>query len=202
MAQEVIPGPNDAQYCYLSVYAGDGSRIGSLVVREVRVFPVSFGSASVVAPVADAEIEDLCDRFLRALRYAGICEIEVKRDARDGRVKLIEVNPRFSITGDAAGYAGVEVGWLHYLDLLGYKPPPVKATRLNFRHITLRRDLPAIPPSLAGGLLTWGELFRSYRPPLKFYDFDWRDWRVTASTMKGACRALVGGTLRAWKLRA
>ena len=202
MVQEFIPGPDDAKYCYLSVYAGDGSRIGSCVVREFRAFPVSFGSASVVAPVVDEEIEDLCDRFLRALDYTGICEIEVKRDARDGSVKLIEVNPRFSGTGDAAIYAGVDVGWLHYLDLLGYKLPPVKATRLNFRHITFRRDFPAIPPSLAAGLVTWGDLVRSYRPPLEFYDFDLRDWRVTAATMKAACRALVGGTLRAWKLRA
>ena len=202
IVQEFIPGPDDAKYCYLSVYASDGSRIGSSVVREFRAFPVSFGSASVVAPVVDDEIEDLCDRFLRSLRYTGICEIEVKRDARDRSVKLIEVNPRFSGTGDAAIYAGVDVGWLHYLDLLGYKLPPVKATRLNFRHITFRRDFPAIPPSLAAGLVTWGGLFRSYRPPLEFYDFDLRDWRVTASTMKAACRALVGGTLRAWKARA
>ena len=202
MAQEVIPGPNDAQYCYLSVYASDASRIASCVVRELRVFPVSFGSASVVAPVVDEEIEDLCDRFLRAMHYVGICEIEVKRDARDGRVMLIEVNARFSVTGDAASYAGVDVGWLHYLDLLGYKLPTVKATRLNFRHIAIRRDFPAIPPSLAGGLLTWRDLIRSYRPPLEFYDFDLRDWRVTASTMHEACRALVGGMLRAWKLRA
>jgi len=202
IVQEFIPGPDDAKYCYLSVYAGDGSRIGSCVVREFRAFPVSFGSASVVAPVVDSEIEDVCDRFLRALHYAGICEIEVKRDARDGSVKLIEVNPRFSGTGDSAIYAGVDVGWLHYLDLIGYKLSPVKATRLNFRHITFRRDFPAIPPSLAAGLVSWREVFRSYRPPLEFFDFDLRDWRVTAATMKSACRALVGGMLRAWKKRA
>ena len=45
------------------------------------------------------------------MNYVGICEIEVKRDTRDGVVRLIEANPRFSVTADAAVYAGVDIGW-------------------------------------------------------------------------------------------
>jgi predicted ATP-grasp superfamily ATP-dependent carboligase len=43
--------------------------------------------------VVDEEIEALCDGFLSSLGYVGLCEIELKRDVHDGRVKLIEVNP-------------------------------------------------------------------------------------------------------------
>ena len=88
----------------------------------MRCDPPLFGSASVVSPVKDDETETLCDRFLQGLAYVGICEIEVKRDERDGCVKLIEVNPRFSVTADCAKYVGVELGWLHYLDLAGPAP--------------------------------------------------------------------------------
>ena len=79
----------------------------------------------------------------------------MKRDQRDGKVRLIEVNPRVSGTGDCAIYTGVEVGWLHYLDLIGCSPLPVKPSRFNFRHITLRRDLPSIPRYFEQGALTW-----------------------------------------------
>ena len=34
-------------------------------------------------------------------------------------MKLIEANPRLSGGGDAAPYAGVDLCWIHYLDLIG-----------------------------------------------------------------------------------
>jgi predicted ATP-grasp superfamily ATP-dependent carboligase len=201
VAQECIVGPDSSKYCYLSVYGNDGSRLGSCVVREYRAFPVMFGSASLVEPVIDDEIQSMCDRFLRSLDYAGLCEIEVKRDSRDGKVRLIEVNPRCSGTGDCAKYTGVEVGWLHYLDLVGERVAPIEASRFNFRHITLQRDFRAIPKYIAEKTLTWRDVFASYRGPLEFFDLDFRDFRVTARTVYYALRELVGGILRNWGLK-
>lgn len=202
VVQEIIAGPDDAKYCYLSVYGSGARRLGYCVVREFRCYPIGFGSASIVEPVIDEEIAGLCDRFLRGIGYVGLCEIEVKRDARDGQVRLIEVNPRFSVTGDCSIYAGLEVGWLHYLDLIGQAVDPVEPTCLNFRHITLRREAPAFPQQLDAGLITWGEWLRGFRPPAAYFDVDPRDWRVTALTLYRAVRALGGGLLRHWHLRA
>ena len=201
IAQEVIVGPDNAKYCYLSVYGSDGERLAYCVVREFRCNPMLFGSASVVEPVVDDEIQSLCDSFLRRIHYIGLCEIEVKRDSRDGKVRLIEVNPRFSGTGDCSIYTGIEVGWLHYLDLIGKPVSPVEPTRFNFRHVTLRRDLIAFPVYLAAKLTGWRQWFRAYRAPVEFFDFDLRDWRVTFRTVLVSTRALVGGILRYWKSR-
>ena len=93
--------------------------------KELRCDPIGFGPASVTEPVRDEETDGVCDRFLRSIGYAGICEIEMKRDTRDGQVKLIEANPRLSGGGDAAPYAGVDTCWLHYLDLIGVPVTPV-----------------------------------------------------------------------------
>jgi predicted ATP-grasp superfamily ATP-dependent carboligase len=146
----------------------------------------------MVEPVVDQEIESICDGFLRGLGYVGLCEIEMKRDARDGRPTLIEVNPRMSGTGDCASYMGVEVGWLHYLDMIGRPPRPVSPIRLGFRHVTLRREAVAVPTHLRFGALTWAGLLRSYRSPLEFYDLDLRDFRVSIGHLVRAARAMVG----------
>jgi predicted ATP-grasp superfamily ATP-dependent carboligase len=199
--QEVVAGADDAKFCYLGVYGSEGQRLGYLVVHELRCHPIRVGSASLVEPVVDEEIAGLCDRFLREIHFAGLCEIEVKRDARDGRVLLIEVNPRFSGTFDCAIYAGVEAGWLHYLDLIGKTPAPVEANRLGFRHITLIRDAPAFPQYLQEGLTTWGQWWSAYRRPVEFYDVDFRDWRVTLGNLRRAFRSMGGGLLRHWRLR-
>jgi len=201
IVQEVIVGADDAKFCYLSVYGTSGERLGYCVVRELRSYPIQFGSASIVEPVVDEEISGLSDRFLREIGYVGLCEIEVKRDARDGRVRLIEVNPRVSGTGDCSIYTGVDVGWLHYLDLIGKTPAPIDATRFDFRHVTLQRDAPAFGQYLNAGLTTWGQWWRAYRPPLEFFDVDFLDWRVTRQILYNALRALAGGVLRHWHLR-
>jgi predicted ATP-grasp superfamily ATP-dependent carboligase len=201
VAQEEIVGPDSAKYCYLSVYATTGHRLGSCVVQELRAFPPLYGSATLVQPVFDEEIDSVCNDFLLKLGFIGLCEIELKRDSRDGRLLLIEVNPRFSGTGDSAKYAGVETGYLHYLDLIGQAPSPVVPARFNFRHIMLVKDLTAFPIYLDRGQMGWGEWIRSLSGPLEFFDFDWRDFsnaRVAALT---GARALVGGVLRTWGCR-
>jgi predicted ATP-grasp superfamily ATP-dependent carboligase len=201
VAQEIIAGGDDTKYCYLSVYGSGSRRLGHCVVREFRAFPVFFGSGSLVEPVVDPEIDMLCDRFLRGIGYVGICEIEVKRDTRDGVVRLIEANPRFSGTGDSALYTGVEIGWLHYLDLIGQNPEPMEPTRFGFKHVTLRRDIPSLEGYLQRGILTWGDIRRSYRGPLEFFDFDARDPRPTLETLQGCARAATGMALRSLGLR-
>jgi len=196
VVQEIIAGGDDAKYCYLSVYGNSSRRLGHCVVHELRAHPVLFGSGSMVEPVVDEETAHLCDTFLRGVNYVGICEIEVKRDTRDGVVRLIEANPRYSVTADAAPYAGVEIGWLHYLDLIGQNVDPVEATRFNFRHVVLRRDIPAIPRYVDRGILTWKQIRETYSGKLAYFDFDLHDIRPTAETFKGYARVAVGAVLR------
>mgnify|MGYP002392057585 CR=1 FL=1 len=83
--------------------------------------------------VADLHI-DATLQLLDALEELGRNRLQVrqvKRDARDGRPKLIEVNPRITVTGDCASYMGVEVAWLHYLDMIGRPVSPVTASRFS-----------------------------------------------------------------------
>jgi D-aspartate ligase len=64
-------------------------------------------------------IEPFAERFLRAIDYYGLVEIEFKLDARDGRYKLLDVNARtwgFHILGRAAG---VDFPYLLYADQVG-----------------------------------------------------------------------------------
>ena len=196
VVQEVIEGPDTAKLVYLSCYARDGRRIGACMMRELRTSPIRFGSASIVEPVADPEADRLCDNFLRGIGYTGICEIELKRDTRDGRVKMIEANPRYSGTGDAAPYAGVDIGWLHYLDVIGQPVAFVTHHGRGFRHIMLAADIATFPSYHREGLVTWWGFLRSYRPPVAFFDFDLRDWRIAAQTANRVLRNLIGPPIR------
>ena len=82
--QEIIQGPDTAKRVYLSCYDSGSRRIANALFRELRCDPVGFGPATVSEPVVDPETDEVCDRFLRSIGYSGICEIEMKRDTRDG----------------------------------------------------------------------------------------------------------------------
>jgi predicted ATP-grasp superfamily ATP-dependent carboligase len=196
VAQEVIEGPDTAKMVYLSCYGSNGDRLGHCLLRQLRTYPPCFGSASVVEPIQDEETDAVCDQFLRGLNYHGICELELKRDSRDGVVKLIEANPRYSVTADAGTHAGVELGWLHYLDLLGLRPAPMKPNQRQFRHIVLRRDFACFRPYRKLGMLPLREIAAAYRPPVAFFDFDIRDWRVTGETVIELAKILVAPVVR------
>lgn len=193
--QEIIEGPDDAKLVYLSCYGRGGKRLGHCLVRELRTTPIHFGSASVVEPISDPDIEALCDNFFRSIGYEGLCELELKRDTRDGQVKLIEANPRYSVTADAAPYAGVDLGWLHYQDLIGQPVEQVSWNGRLFHHIVLARDVNCFRSYLDAGLTTWSGIARSYKTA-KFFDFDLRDWRLAAKTCVYLFKILMYPTYR------
>ena len=203
--QEMIEGPDSAKLVYLSCYDRGSRRIGHSVMRQVRTDPIYFGSASLVEPIPDEDAATLCDQFLRKLHYVGICEIELKRDTRDGRVKMIEANPRYSVTADAATYAGVDLGWLHYLELIDQPVVPAEPNGKPFRHICLFRDFASFRDYIRDGLLTWREFLLSYRGskenPVHFFDFDWYDRRLALGTLRLVAKLLVAPAFRRFRPR-
>ena len=64
-------------------------------------------------------------RLVKALRWSGIANFDLRRDARDGRIRVIEINPRYwsSMLGSCA--SGVHFPHLACLAALGipFAPP-------------------------------------------------------------------------------
>ena len=94
--------------------------------RRVREKPPS-GGVSVVSESAplDEEMMEDARKLLSAVGWQGVAMVEFKRDNRDGKAKLMEINGRFWGTLQLAIACGIDFPGL-YLDLLqGKKPPDV-----------------------------------------------------------------------------
>jgi D-aspartate ligase len=119
LIQEIIPGDGQRQYSYCAFFR-DGKAHSTLVARRMRQHPREFGRAATYVETIDLpEIEELSERFLKAIDYYGLVEVEFKQDPRDGQFKLLDVNARTWGFHSLGGPAGVDFPYLLYSDQLG-----------------------------------------------------------------------------------
>jgi D-aspartate ligase len=112
--QELIPGGGEVQFSYAAVWS-EGASVASLVARRARQYPVEFGITSTfVETVEQAAVEQAADRFLASIRFSGLVELEFKYDMRDGRYKVLDVNPRPWTWIALAGAAGLDFPWMQW----------------------------------------------------------------------------------------
>ncbi len=121
MLQEWIPGNMSKTYL-IDGFVDRNATITAMVARRrVRMDPPRLANTCSDVTIPLADVED-CLPALRTLLvelgYRGIFNVEFKLDERDGRFKIIEVNPRpFWLIGHIAK-AGLDLPWLAYLDAL------------------------------------------------------------------------------------
>lgn len=95
-------------------------------VKE-RSYPASAGLTSLGRSAANPALRDQVTTLLSRLGYSGALDLDIRRDARDGRYYLLDFNPRlgaqFRLFRDTAG---TDVARAAYLDLTG-QPVPAAA---------------------------------------------------------------------------
>ena len=174
MVQEMIPGDGAQQFAHCSFFK-DGRSLVSMVVRRRRQHPPEFGRASTYVETADApELEAASERFLGAIGYYGLVEVEYKLDARDGEFKLLDVNARTWGYHTVGLAAGVNFPYSLYRDQTGALVTPERA-RPGVRWIRLVTDLPTGLLEIRHGRLPWRRFIESMRQADVEAVFDRRD---------------------------
>jgi D-aspartate ligase len=125
MVQELVPGGDKELYSLGSYLREDGEPLGLFSGRKLKQVPPGIGTCRTGEAVWVQEVVDAGLRFLRELGFHGISQVEFKRDPRDGRFKLMEVNPRLWQWHGLAAACGVDLPVIAYRDLTGEKVDPV-----------------------------------------------------------------------------
>jgi len=126
MVQELIPGGAEEMYTLGSYLDRDGQALGLFSGRKLSQTRGYMGSARAGEAVWVEEVVEQGLKLLRALDFHGISQVEVMRDPRDGRFKLLEVNPRLWQWHSLAAACGVDLPWIAYRDLIGDPLPPAR----------------------------------------------------------------------------
>ncbi|MFP5220372.1 MAG: ATP-grasp domain-containing protein [Actinomycetes bacterium] len=158
VAQELVPGPESRIESYHAYVRNDGAVAAEFTGRKIRTLPRVHGetTACVVTPIDD--VRDVGREVLKALRLTGVAKADFKR-APDGRLVLLEVNPRFNLWHHPGAVAGTNLPAMVWSDLTGH-------------------EVPQVPPGR--GTATWSNHWdaRAARewgvPPLEWLRWTWR----------------------------
>jgi D-aspartate ligase len=174
LVQELIPGDGRFQFSYCALFK-NGKALASMVAQRRRQHPLEFGRASTYVMTAEnPSLETYGERFLKAIDYYGLVEVEFKFDTRDQQFKLHDVNLRTWGFHSLGALAGVDFPHLLFLDQLGEQVDVCRAAA----GVTWVRTVTDIPASILGvfaGQLKLSEYFRSLNRPITEAVFDFQD---------------------------
>lgn len=162
MVQELIPGGGKQQFAYCAFFR-NGEAIGKMVVRRWRQHPLQFGRASTYVESVDIpSLEQLSERFLRAMNYYGLVELEYKLDPRDSQYKLLDVNARTWGYHSLGPQVGVDFTYMLYADQVGLPVASCKG-RSGVGWVRMTTDLPAAFMAMIGRDLDLKSYVRSLK---------------------------------------
>jgi D-aspartate ligase len=131
IAQELIPGPDHALWECICLFDAASEIARAFTFRKLSTMPAHYGATSRATSERSDALLDLAAAIGNRFGYSGIADIDVKYDARDGRYKYLELNPRLGL----CHYFGTRCG--------------VKLT-LDAYRLACGEALPAAPPQVDG----------------------------------------------------
>ena len=176
MVTEIVPGPDAGICSYYSYIDSEGRPLFEVTKRKLRQNPPGFGRLGCYH-VTDwiPEVAELGLRFFQGTGVRGLANVEFKRDARDGRLKLIECNHRLTSATEQLRRAGADLPLFTYRRALGKPVPSSMPYRIGLGHWYPLSDLRAFAVYRRNGEVSIGEWLRSLARPQTFPLASFRD---------------------------
>lgn len=140
LAQELIPGPETCIESY-HVYVDErGSIAGEFAGRKIRTLPAAYGDSTALETSDAGDVMELGRTLVKRLKLRGVAKFDFKRGP-DGRLHLLEVNPRFNLWHHLGAVAGVNLPALVYSDLIGAPRPMMGPAQPGLRWCKPWKDM-------------------------------------------------------------
>ncbi len=118
LAQELIPGPETLIESYHVYVDEQGDRVAEFTGKKIRTFPAAYGHSTALVITRASDVLALGRQVVHRLDLRGVAKLDFKRGS-DGRLHLLEINPRFSLWHHLGAKAGLNLPQLVYDDLVG-----------------------------------------------------------------------------------
>lgn len=172
MVTEIIPGPEDAYFSLYTYLDVNGEPLVQFIKQKLRQYPVGFGLATYHVSTHNNQVVEAGLRFCQGVKLRGVACVEFKRDARDGQLKLIECNHRFTLGQETLRYAGVHLPLVAYNARLGRPVPRFDDYRDGVHLWAPLADISSFRDSRRAGTLSFWRWATSLMRRQHFQQFD------------------------------
>jgi len=121
MVSELIPGPDTLLSSYYTHIDDDGHALFKFTKQIIRRMPSNFGSGCYHVTKWLPETAEKGEHFFRSIGFTGMANIEFKRDPRDGELKIIECNARYTAAQELITRSGIDMSYMIYCFLINQK---------------------------------------------------------------------------------
>jgi predicted ATP-grasp superfamily ATP-dependent carboligase len=168
LVQEYIPGTKGNVYSVTAIFNKQHEVKASITTRKIRENPPSGGGCvfGITTPPNEATRYGL--QLLSELKWYGVATVEFKIDSRDGKPKLMEINPRFLGYTQLVVAAGIDLPYVLYQIAKGEAVDTISRYRVGVKWVRLWEDLLTfLRPPLPNLWNTWSRI-ESYNKALEF----------------------------------
>jgi D-aspartate ligase len=134
VVQSLVPGPETGVESYHVYVDESGEVVGEFTGRKIRTYPAAYGFSTALEITDAPDVGRLGRELVGRLGLCGVAKFDFKRDPT-GKLRLLEVNPRFNLWHHPGARAGVNLPALVYRDLMGLPRGPVRRARPGVRWV-------------------------------------------------------------------
>lgn len=111
LVTEIVPGDDSRFTSYYTWIDDDGTPAFHFTKHKLRQYPIGFGTGTFHVVTRDPAVAEIGLELFRRIGLRGLGNVEFKRDARDGTLRLIECNLRITAANELLLRAGLDLAW-------------------------------------------------------------------------------------------
>ena len=198
--QEYLPGDDHDLWSFHGLADETGEVLASFIGRKCRTYPTLTGESAFIELAHDDSLERIGRDVARQCPLQGVFKMDFKRDPRNGRWYLLEINARYTLWHYLAASNGLNLMRAAYDFMVDGRMPAVARPSTTYRWLSLDLDFRAYRELAARGEITLTQWISSIVRSRNIYNvFSWRDpnpwlrfWsrRVMRRLDRGAGRVL------------
>ncbi len=182
IVQEYIP-QDGMQYKCAVICNARHEVMSAITYEKIRYYPVNGGFSTLNRSVMKEELITWAMEMVKHLKWVGPCDFDWITDPRNGSVKLMEINPRFSETFKMSAVAGLDMTKILLELVRGGSPEK----QMSFRQdVYLRYLLADLLWFLSAGSRRWKtrpSFFRFSGRDTHYLEVGTRNWKPILGTV-------------------
>jgi predicted ATP-grasp superfamily ATP-dependent carboligase len=172
--QKIIQGPPTNSYQLEGYYDKNFLPKVLFARQRIRIWPPDFGNTSLCVSIPIKKLskeKSAINKFIKKIGYSGLMSAEYKKDEKDGKLKLLEINARVWWHIWLSQKCGADIVYLSYLDAIGEKVNYNEEYETNIKSLYLIQDILSSINMIKNKKINFKDWLSSYTGPIQFSYF-------------------------------